>query len=129
MNKMKETSKNQEDEKASSMSRHQQPDNQETTPEEIREETIEEEVEVKAGEARAFYFDKGAKTFQKYLAKKGFIEERKLREIVPPFKEEIKRRGWEAMCKNLELGRRAMAKEFYANLGDRKNLTSYVRWR
>ena len=33
------------------------------------------------------------------------------------------------MCKNLELGKRALVNEFYANLGERRNLTYYVRGR
>ena len=96
----------------------------------MEEETEEEiEVEIEAREARAFYSDKGVEAFNKKLAKKGFVEERGFREFVMPFKEEIERRGWEAMCKHTELGRRALVKEFYANLGDIKNLTCYVRGR
>ena len=30
-------------------------------------------IEVEAGDARAFYFHKGAKDYKKYLAKKGFV--------------------------------------------------------
>ena len=33
------------------------------------------------------------------------------------------------MCKHLELGRRALVKEFYTNLGERRNLTCYVKGR
>ena len=94
-------------------------ENQETAPEELREEN--EEVEVEGGEALVFFIGKGAEDFQKNLTKKGFEEERGFKEIASPFKEEIKRRGWEAVCKHLELGRRALVKEFYPNLGDRRN--------
>ena len=45
------------------------------------------------------------------------------------FIEEIERRGWEIICQHLEPGRRTLVKEFYANLGDRKNLTCSVRGR
>ena len=41
------------------------------------------------GEARAFYSHKGAEVFQKYLAKKSFVEERGFKELVSLFKEEI----------------------------------------
>ena len=54
----------------------------EVVPEEI-------EVVVEEGEARDFYSNKGAKMFQKYLAKKSFVEERGLKELVSPFKEEV----------------------------------------
>ena len=102
--------------------RAERSENQETAPtERVEEETEEEiEVEIEAREARAFYSDKGVEAFNKKLAKKGFVEERGFGEFMMPFKEEIERRGWEAMCKHMELGRRALVKEFYANLGDRK---------
>ena len=45
------------------------------------------------GEAKTFYYDKGAKVFQKHLAKKGLMGERGFKQLVSPFKEEIERRG------------------------------------
>ena len=33
------------------------------------------------------------------------------------------------LCEHLKLGKRALVKEFYANLGERRNLICYVRWR
>ena len=33
------------------------------------------------------------------------------------------------LCKHMETGRRTLVKEFYENLGDKKNLTCYVRER
>ena len=49
-----------------------------------------EDIEVVVeGEVRAFYFNKGAKVFQKHLTKKGFMEERGFKELVSPFKDEI----------------------------------------
>ena len=104
----------------------EQPKNQETTPvEEVREEI--EEVEDDSGGAEKFLTNKGVEIFKKTLAKKGFINKRGFKELVPPFKEEIERKGWELLCNYLEPGRRTLIKEFYANLGDRKNLTFYVR--
>ena len=85
--------------------------------EEVREEA--EEMEGDVGGARVFLTDKGAEVFKKNLSKKGFIEERGFKELVPPFKEEVERRGWEMICKHLELGRRTLVEEFHANLGDR----------
>ena len=108
--------------------RVEQPKNQETVPaKEVREEV--EEVEGESGGAERFLTNKGAKIFKKTLTKKGFIGDRGFKELVSPFKEEIERRGWEMICQHLELGRRTLVKEFYANLGDRKNLTFYVRGR
>ena len=70
--------------------------NQETVPaKEVREET--EEVEVEAGEARIFFTNKGVENFNKIFAKKGFVEEKGFKELVPPFKEEVERRGWEML--------------------------------
>ena len=66
------------------------PENQETTPtNEVREEV--KDVEGDLGGARVFLTDKGAKVFRKTLA--GSIGEREFKELVPPFKEEIERRG------------------------------------
>ena len=99
-------------------------ENQETALEEVREET---EIEVKAGDAKAFYFDKGVDAFHKNLANKGFVEEKGFKELVEPFKNEVESRGWETVSQHMELGRRDLVKEFYANLGERKTLTCYVR--
>ena len=51
------------------------------------------EVEIEAGEARAFYPDKGAEAFKKHLVKKGFVEERGFKKLVSPFKEEVEKKG------------------------------------
>ena len=87
-------------------------------------------MDVESGEARVFFTNKAVKAFKKILVKKGFIEEMGLKELVPSFKEEVERRGWEAnICKHLELGIKALVKEFYANLEERRNLTCYVKGR
>ena len=78
-------------------------------------------------DARVFFTNKGAENFKKILVKKGFVEERGFKELVFPFKEEVEGKGWEMLCKHLKLDRRALVKEFYANLGERRNLTCYVR--
>ena len=106
----------------------EQAENQEIVPaEEVREEAG--EMEGTKEEERVFLTEKVAEAFRKTLAKKGFVEERGFRELIPPFKEEVERRGWEVVCKHLEQGRRALVKEFYANLGKIRNLTCYVRGR
>ena len=48
--------------------------NQETTLKVLPEEM---EIEVKVGEARVFYSNKGEEAFKKHLAKKGYVEETK----------------------------------------------------
>ena len=68
------------------------------------------EVVVEEGEARAFYSNKGAKAFQKHLAKEGFIEERGFKLLVSPFKEEIERWGWEKLSQHREPRLRALIK-------------------
>ena len=88
---------------------------QETTLEVVTEEI---EVVVEEGEARAFYSNKGTKAFQKHLAKKGFVEEKGFKQLMFPFKEEIKRRGWEKLSQHRELRVWAIVKEFYTNLGE-----------
>ena len=100
--------------------------NQETAlgvvPEEI-------EVVVEEGEARAFYSNKGEEAFKKHLTKKGYVEEQGFKQLVSPFKEEVERRGWETLSQHMELEKRELVKEFYANLGERKDLMCYVRGR
>ena len=54
------------------------------------------------GGVEKFLTNKGVEIFKKTLAKKGLISERGFKELVPPFKEEIERRGWELLCKHLE---------------------------
>ena len=103
-------------------------ENQEISPEEVGEKS-EEEIKVKAGDAKAFYFDKGEEAFKKYLEKKGFMEERGFKKLMSPFKEEIERRGWENVSIHMEPEKRAVVKEFYSNLGDRKYLTCYIKGR
>ena len=51
------------------------------------------------------------------------------KELVPPFKEEVERRGWEAICKHFEPSIKALIKEFWTNSEERRNLTCYVRGR
>ena len=92
----------------------------EVVPEEI-------EVVVQEREARAFYSHKGAEVFQKHLAKKSFVEERGFKELVSPFKEDIERRGWERLRQHRASRVRDLVKEFYANLGEQRNLTCYVK--
>ena len=87
------------------------------------------EVVVEEREARAFYSHKGEEVFQKHLVKKSFVEERGFKESVLPFKEEIKRRGWEKLIQHKEPGVRALVKEFYSNLSKQKNLTCYIKGR
>ena len=78
---------------------------------------------------RAFCSDNGTEAFKKHLVKKGFVEERGFKKLVSPFKEEVKKRGWETVSQHMEPGRNALVKEFYANLGERKNLSCYAKGR
>ena len=61
------------------------------------------EVVVEEGEARAFYSNKGAEVFQKHLTKRASWK-RGFKELVSPFKEEIKRRGCEKLSQHREPG-------------------------
>ena len=92
----------------------------ETTLEVVPEEM---EIEVEAGEARASYSNKGEEAFKKHLTKKGYVEYGGFKQLVSPFKEQVERRGWEAVSQHMEPGRRVIVREFYAKLGWRKDLT------
>ena len=54
---------------------------------------LEEDIEVEARDARAFYSKKVLDAYKKYLVNKGFVEERGFKKIMALFKEEIERRG------------------------------------
>ena len=100
--------------------------NQETALEVVLEEI---EILVEKGEARAFYSNKGEEAFKKHLTKKGYVEERGFKQLVSSFKEEVEQRDWEIVSQHMEPRKRALVKEFYANLGERKDLKCYVRGR
>ena len=87
------------------------------------------EVVVEEGEVKAFYSNKGEKAFKKHLTKKGYVKERGFKQLVSLFKEEVERRGWKTVSQHMEPGRRVLVKEFYANLGEQKDLTCYVKGR
>ena len=57
------------------------------------------------------------------------MEERGFKQLVSPFKEEVEQRDWEIMSQHMEPRKRALVKEFYANLGERKDLKCYVKGR
>ena len=67
-----------------------------------------------------FLSKEGFELMQKTLLKKGFIGERGFKEIIPPFKEVIEKRGWISICKHLSTRRVAIIREFYANLQNKK---------
>ena len=61
-----------------------QPENRENAPmEEIGEENETKEMKGDVVDARVFFTNKGAKNFTKTLTKKGFVEERGLKEFCP----------------------------------------------
>ena len=95
----------------------------------MREETKEIEVEIEVGDSKFLYSNKVVEASKKHLTKKGFVEEIGFKKLVAPFKEKIEQRGWETVSKHMKLGKRALVKEFYTNLSDRKNMTCYVRGR
>ena len=59
-------------------------------------------------------------------AKKGFFEKIGFKKLVSSFKEGIEKKSWEKISQHMEPGRRALVKEFFSNLGERKCLTCYV---
>ena len=56
----------------------------------MREET--EEVEGESGGVRVFLSENGVEVLRKNIAKKGCMEEKVFKELLPPFKEEIERK-------------------------------------
>ena len=83
----------------------------------------EEEVEVrkerknKRGEDEEEEESSGSKdedfiSNEKTLLKKGFIGEMGFKEIIPPFKEVIEKRGWTSICTHLPVRLVAMVRDF-----------------
>ena len=117
------------------------------TEEEIRQEESLEEVPIEAPEAPAvseertdmgkgkareeevedFVSKEAYSNWKKHYANKGFVTERRFRNPIPPFKEMIEQRGWEALCAHQKSGYVAVVREFNSNLVGRKGNTVFVR--
>ena len=65
--------------------------------------------------------------WRKNYAGKGFVAERRFKDLITPFKEMIEKRGWETLCAHRRAGYAAVVREFYSNLVGRKENTVYVR--
>ena len=87
----------------------------------------EEEKQSSDEEVEEFVFDKAYEIMEKKILKKESIRERGFKRFISPFKEIIKKRGWKFVCQHLSSGFAALVREFYANLGDRKETQFYVR--
>ena len=90
------------------------------TEEEIRQEGSMEKMPIEAPEAPAvseertnkskgnareeevedFVSEEAYSNWKKHYANKGFVAERRSRNPIPPFKEMIEQRGWEALCEH-----------------------------
>ena len=65
--------------------------------------------------------------WKKHYAGKGFVGERGFSQLISPFKELIKQRGWEKFCKHQRYGYAVVVIEFYSNLVGRKENSVFVR--
>ena len=64
---------------------------------------------------------------QKKMMKKDFIGESGFKQLIPPFKEVIEKRGWSLLCEHHSYGFSALVKDFYSNLVGMKEKTCYIR--
>ena len=81
----------------------------------------EEEEEQSSGSDDEDFLSKEVfELMQKTLLNKGFIRERGFKEIIPPFKEVIEKRGWISIYKHLVIGLTVIVRKFYENLRDIK---------
>ena len=78
-------------------------------------------------EAEDFVSDEAYSNWRKHYASKGFVEERRFKNPITPFKEMIEKRGWETLCAHRRSGYAAVVREFYSNMVGRKDNTVYVR--
>ena len=58
---------------------------------------------------------------------KGFIGERGFDKAISPFKEIVKKRGWELLCSHREPVLAEVVKEFYANMVQPRGKSVFVR--
>ena len=86
----------------------------------------EEEEESSGSDDNDFLSNEAFKVMQKTLLKKGFLGERGFKEIIPPFKEVIKKRGWTSIYTHFLVGLIVIVREFYAIMWYRKELQCYV---
>ena len=89
----------------------------------------EEELEEQSSgsEDEDFLSKEAFELMQKTLLNKGFIGERGLKEIIPPFKEIIEKIGWITIYKHLPYGHATIVREFSENLRDKKEHQCYAR--
>ena len=78
-------------------------------------------------EVEDFVSDEAYSNWKKHYANKGFVAERRFRNLITPFKEMIEKRGWKALCTHQRSGYAAVVREFYSNLVGRKDNTVFVR--
>ena len=64
---------------------------------------------------------------QNKMMKKDFIGERGFKQLIPPFKEVIEKRGWSLLCKHHSDGFTTMVREYYSNLVGKKEKTCYIK--
>ena len=74
-----------------------------------------------------FVSDEAYSIWKKHYAGKGFVGERGFSQLISPFKELIKQRGWGKFCKHYKTGYAAIVREFYSNLVGRKDNSVFVR--
>ena len=60
------------------------------------------------------------------MMNKDFIGERGFKQLIPPFKEVIEKRGWNMLCEHYSAGFAALVREFYSNLVGMKEKTCYI---
>ena len=72
----------------------------------------EEDKEQSSGEEiEDFLYDKVYEIMEKKILKKEFIGERGFKELISPFKEIIKKKGWNIICKHMPPRRAALVRE------------------
>ena len=95
-------------------------------------EVPEERTDKGKGKAREediedFVSEEAYSNWKKHYANKGFVAERRFKNLITPFKEMIEKRVWRALCTHQRSGYAAVVREFYSNLVGRKDNTVFVR--
>ena len=67
-----------------------------------------------------FISERSYEVIDKKMLRKDFIGEREFEQIISPFKEVIKKRGWILLCKHKAAGYASLVREFYTNMVGKK---------
>ena len=77
--------------------------------------------------ARNFISEKAVALMEGSLESRGFIAERRIKQVISPCAEMLEKRGWQLLSEHKEPGYASLVKEFFANMVEKEGKIVYVR--